>query len=55
MSPVPVPVPITPASKGKDARLAWRLNTSALLKANERLSASARWYESVRETYRTGR
>jgi hypothetical protein len=51
MRPVPVPVPVSAESKGRDARAAWRLNTTALIEANARLSASAGWYEAVRKTY----
>ncbi len=45
----PVPVPKTVA--GQDARVALRRYDAALIEANSRLSASARWYQSVRRDY----
>ncbi|MDB6086566.1 MAG: hypothetical protein JWN43_4447 [Gammaproteobacteria bacterium] len=51
MRPVAAPV----LYKGQDARAALRLTGSALIEANSRLSASARWYETLRANYATGR
>jgi hypothetical protein len=49
------PVPVPTLYKGQDARAALRLTGTALVEANARLSASTRWYESVRATYAAGR
>jgi hypothetical protein len=48
MAPVAEPV----LHNGQDARAALRLTRSALRNANDRLSASSRWYEAVRVTYK---
>lgn len=45
------PVPAPALYKGQDARAALRLTGTALVEANARLSASAGWYESVRNSY----
>jgi hypothetical protein len=45
------PVRVPALYKGQDARAGLRLTLSALIEANNRLSASAGWYESVRKTY----
>jgi hypothetical protein len=45
------PVPLPTIYKGQDARAALRLTGTALIEANARLSASARWYEGVRKSY----
>lgn len=45
------PVAVPQLYKGQDARAALRLTGTALIEANARLSASARWYEAVREQY----
>jgi len=47
MQPVPVPV----YQEGQDARAALRLTKSALLEANERLSAVSSWYDDIRHSY----
>jgi hypothetical protein len=37
--------------KGMDARVALRLTGTALIEANSRIRAGARWYEAVRRDY----
>lgn len=44
-----------PGCKGKDARAMLRLTNSALIENRSRLTASAGWYENVRQSYAAGK